>query len=98
VAQLTHWLWRERHTYAGCYVYNFDQPQFMAALLAKACLGKRLVVDYEDEVIAAYPLAPEIGISATLGVEEIKLHIQLEAMGRGPQGREKRLRQDLCSL
>ena len=48
-AQLTAWLWRARRSYAGCYVYNFDQPQYAAALLAKACLGKRLVVDYEDD-------------------------------------------------
>lgn len=55
LAQAVRWLWRERHSYAGCYVYNFDQPQFLAALFAKFLLGKRVVVDYEDDYTTCRP-------------------------------------------
>lgn len=43
------WLAEHRREYAFVYVYNFYVPVFLAPLFAKAVLGKRLLVDYEDD-------------------------------------------------
>lgn len=48
-AQLVRTLMKTRQTYTYCLMYNFDLPQFFAGVFAKFVLGKRLVVDYEDD-------------------------------------------------
>lgn len=47
--KLMRWLLAHRDEYAFVYVYNFYVPYYAAPLFAKALLGKRLYVDYEDD-------------------------------------------------
>jgi glycosyltransferase involved in cell wall biosynthesis len=66
------WLAENRGRYAYSLVYNFDLPQYLPPLAAKACLGKRLYVDYEDNYTtasssAAKRLAEHLGRRAVDG-------------------------------
>lgn len=47
--RLAGWLAAHRASYDYCFVYNFYLPTFVAPLLARAVLGKKLFVDYEDD-------------------------------------------------
>jgi glycosyltransferase involved in cell wall biosynthesis len=47
--ELAAWLVARRGTYGYAYVYNFDEPQFLVTRLVTWLLGKRLIVDYEDD-------------------------------------------------
>ncbi|HET6344779.1 MAG TPA: glycosyltransferase [Myxococcota bacterium] len=52
---LAWWLLAHRREYGYAYVYNFDQPQFAVVRLITWLLGKRLVVDYEDDYTTCRP-------------------------------------------
>lgn len=58
--KLARWLLEHRNEYAFAYVYNFYVPYYAAPLLAKALLGKRLYVDYEDDYTFIRPLWKQV--------------------------------------
>lgn len=47
--RMSRWLLVHRAEYDYCLVYNLYPIQFIAALFAKLALGKKLLVDYEDD-------------------------------------------------
>jgi glycosyltransferase involved in cell wall biosynthesis len=64
--RMVEWLAKHRQDYAYCLVYNFSPTTYLGPLMAKALLGKPILVDYEDDYTLTRPSPWKNLIEATL--------------------------------